>query len=155
MEDFGYWIFLLILYLLSAVLKKRKQKAAYRKMEEVEEENDWKAPDFIKELFSDFTESEEIKEEIVPDPFLEETHHDPEVESSVQYDDDIPIEPSREIQKELSSIDDRRQIGTIKHEFRKKERIKTSFFKKQQDVKMAIIYKEILDKPRALRKQFR
>lgn len=158
MEDFSYWIFLLILYLFSAIMKKRKQKAAYRQMEEVEKEeeaNDWKTPEFIKDLFSDFAEPEEIEEKNVPEPSVEGAYHNLEVESSLQYDREIPIEPVHTTRKGLSSIERHRQVGTIKHKSHEKIFKKASLFRKQHDVKMAMIYKEILDKPRALRKRFR
>ncbi len=158
MEDFGYWIFLLILYLLSAIMKKRKQKAAYTKMEEVEkveEANDWKAPEFIKGLFSDFAESEDVKEEEILTPVIDTVDYKDEIDTSLEYESEVPLEKIHLTHKDLSSIRDRRQVGTIKHKLLGKETIKTTFFKKQQDVKMAVIYKEILDKPRALRKRIR
>lgn len=153
MEDFGYWIFLLILYLLSAFMKKKKQRAAYRKLEE--EENGWEAPEFVKELFSDLVETEDEQEEEIVPPVVEPVDYDTKLEPRPEYEDEVPLEKIHRAYEDLSTIDDDVQIGTIRRKRLKKEILKTSFFKNQQNVKMAVIYKEILDKPRALRRRFR
>jgi len=155
MEDFGYWLFLLVLYLLSAFMKKKKQKAAYRKLEEEDEkEVGWEAPEFVKELFSDFSEPEETKEEIVLPPEVDTVDHDVKLEPRVENKSEVPLEKIHKTHKDLSSKSDDR-VGTLKRKSLKKEILKTSFFKKQHDVRMAMIYKEVLDKPRALRGRFR
>lgn len=153
MEDFGYWIFLLILYLLSAFMKKKKQRAAYRKLEE--EENGWEAPEFVKELFSDLVETEDEQEEEIVPPVVEPVDYDTKIEPRPEYKGEVPLEKIHRAYEDLSTIDDDVQIGTIRRNRLKKEILKTSFFKNQQNVKMAVIYKEILDKPRALRRRFR
>lgn len=156
MEDFGYWIFLLILYLFSVFMKKKKQKAAYRKMEEEEEEeNGWEAPGFIKELLPDLVETEDEQEEEIVPPVVETVDYDAKIEPSPEYKSEVPLEKIHRAPDDLSLIDDDDQIGTIRRKFLKKEILKTSFFKNQQNVRMAVIYKEILDKPRALRRRFR
>jgi len=155
MEDFGYWLFLLVLYLLSAFMKKKKRKAAYRKLEEEDDaEVGWEAPEFVKELFSDFSEPMEAKEEIVVPPEVDTVDHDVKLEPTLENESDVPLEKIHKTHKDLSSKSDV-QVGTLKHKRLKKEILKTSFFTKQKNVRMAMIYKEILDKPRALRGRFR
>ena len=155
MEDFGYWLFLLVLYMLSAFMKKKKRKAAYRKLEEEDDaEVGWEAPEFVKELFSDFSETEDAKEEIVLPSEVDKVDHDVKLEPSVENESEVPLEKIHKTHKDLSSKSDV-QVGTLKRTRLKKEIIKTSFFKKQHDVRIAMIYKEVLGKPRALRGRFR
>ena len=65
MDSLGYWLFLLILYMLSFMMKKRKQKAARQKLEG-DEENGWQTTDFVKGIFADFVDKgeEELDEAV-------------------------------------------------------------------------------------------
>ena len=68
---------------------------------------------------------------------------------------EIPLEESHLPKKDLSIIDKHRTIGTIAHREIKKVIFRSIFFQNQGDVRMAMIYKEIMDKPRALRRSIR
>ena len=155
MDSLGYWLFLLILYMLSFMMKKRKQKAARQKLEG-DEENGWQTTDFVKEIFADFVDKgeEELDEAVFTEleEELEEELGKPEFHEPPQ---DIPLEESHLPKKDLSIIDEHRTIGTIAHREIKKVIFRSIFFQNQGDVRMAMIYKEIMDKPRALRRSIR
>ena len=151
MDSLGYWLFLLILYMLSFMMKKRKQKAARQKLEG-DEENGWQTTDFVKGIFADFVDKgeEELDEAVFTE--LEEELGKPEFHEPPQ---EIPLEESHLPKKDLSIIDEHRTIGTIAHREIKKVIFRSIFFQNQGDVRMAMIYKEIMDKPRALRRSIR
>lgn len=155
MDSLGYWLFLLILYMLSFMMKKRKQKAARQKLEG-DEENGWQTPDFVKGIFADFVDKgeEELDEAVFTEleEELEEELGKPEFHEPPQ---EIPLEESHLPKKDLSIIDEHRTIGTIAHREIKKVIFRSIFFQNQGDVRMAMIYKEIMDKPRALRHSIR
>jgi len=155
MDSLSYWLFLLILYMLSFMMKKRKQKAARQKLEG-DEENGWQTPNFVKEIFADFVDKgeEELDEAVFTEleEELEEELGKPEFQEPPQ---EIPLEESHLPKKDLSIIDEHRTIGTIAHREIKKVIFRSIFFQNQGDVRMAMIYKEIMDKPRALRRSIR
>ena len=155
MDSLGYWLFLLILYMLSFMMKKRKQKAARQKLEG-DEENGWQTADFVKGIFADFVDKgeEELDEAVFTEleEELEEELGKPEFHEPPQ---EIPLEESHLPKKDLSIIDEHRTIGTIAHREIKKVIFRSIFFQNQGDVRMAMIYKEIMDKPRALRRSIR
>ena len=155
MDSLGYWLFLLILYMLSFMMKKRKQKAARQKLDG-DEENGWQTPGFVKEIFADFVDKgeEELDEAVFTEleEELEEELGKPEFHEPPQ---EIPLEESHLPKKDLSIIDEHRTIGTIAHREIKKVIYQSRFFQNQGDVRMAMIYKEIMDKPRALRRSIR
>ena len=161
MEGIGYWIFLLALYLISTLAKKRKQKKAWETLDK-EEENQGDTssqPDFIGQFFGDLVSKEEKL--IVPDDESEPEEVYPEEE--------IPIEtesiPS-EVQADLSHPSfekyephfDERHVGTISHwDLPEKKPVGKSLesilvqLKGKTNLRRAIILKEILEKPLALR----
>ena len=155
MDSLGYWLFLLILYMLSFMMKKRKQKAARQKLEG-DEENGWQTPDFVKGIFADFVDKgeEELDEAVFTEleEELEEELGKPEFHEPPQ---EIQLEERHLPQKDLSIVDEHRTIGTIAHKEIKKVIYQSRFFQNQGDVRMAMIYKEIMDKPRALRRSIR
>ena len=155
MDSLGYWLFLLILYMLSFMMKKRKQKTARQKLEG-DEENGWQTPDFVKGIFADFVDKgeEELDEAVFTEleEELEEELGKPEFHEPPQ---EIPLEESHLPKKDLSIIDEHLTIGTIAHREIKKVIFRSIFFQNQGDVRMAMIYKEIMDKPRALRRSIR
>ena len=155
MDSLSYWLFLLILYMLSFMMKKRKQKAARQKLEG-DEENGWQTTDFVKGIFADFVDKgeEELDEAVFTEleEELEEELGKPEFHEPPQ---EIPLEESHLPKKDLSIIDEHRTIGTIAHREIKKVIFRSIFFQNQGDVRMAMIYKEIMDKPRALRRSIR
>ena len=84
MEGIGYWIFLLALYLISTLAKKRKQKKAWETLDK-EEENQGDTssqPDFIEQFFGDLVSKEEK-------PIVSDDEPEPE---EVYPEEEIPIE---------------------------------------------------------------
>ena len=83
MEGIGYWIFLLALYLISTLAKKRKQKKAWETLDK-EEENQGDTssqPDFIEQFFGDLVSKEEK-------PIVSDDEPEPE---EVYPEEEIPI----------------------------------------------------------------
>ena len=85
MEVIGYWIFLLALYLISTLAKKRKQKKAWETLDK-EEENQGDTssqPDFIEQFFGDLVSKEEkpIIPEMEPEPEEAYAEEEPEKET--------------------------------------------------------------------------
>ena len=155
MDSLGYWLFLLILYMLSFMMKKRKQKAARQKLEG-DEENGWQTTDFVKGIFADFVDKgEEELDEAVFTELEEELEEELGKPEFLEPPQEIPLEESHLPKKDLSIIDEHRTIGTIAHREIKKVIFRSIFFQNQGDVRMAMIYKEIMDKPRALRRSIR
>ena len=161
MEGIGYWIFLLALYLISTLAKKRKQKKAWETLDN-EEENQGDTPlqpDFIEKFFGDLVPKEER-------PIISEDEPEPE---EVYPEEEIPIEtesiPS-EVQADLShssfkafeSPFDKRDVGAFSHwDLPEKKLAEESLasilvqLNGKTNLRRAIILKEILDKPLALR----
>lgn len=159
MEGIGYWIFLLVLYLISTLAKKRKQKKAWEALDKEEEnqENTSSQPDFIEQFFGDFLSKEENS--IIPEIEPEEVYADEEI--SIK-----PESISPEVEEDLSrpsfetyeSHVDERHVGTISHwdlpeKISAEESLESILGQLQgkTNLRRAIILKEILGKPLALR----
>lgn len=154
MDSLGYWVFLMILYMLSAMMKKRQQKSARRKLDQSEDKS-WQTPDFVKDIFADFVDKgeEELDEVVVSEQEeeLEFELHEPSFqEPPIEIVEETPLK-----NRHLSSRVGKHKIGTITHRKQKKKISHSKYFKHQEDVRLAMIYKEIMDKPRALRKSIR
>ena len=156
MEGMGYWIFLAAMYLLSAFMKKRqRQEPADQDPNVIAEKkpNPFQA-EFLQDLFGDMKDiinepTEDVIEEISDDDFIEE-----EIETEADYS---PVELDHVVFKDLSAtkIDSTRGKNLF---WNKKIKRKYSYrpqFINMDDVKRAIVMKEILDKPRELRKVIR
>jgi hypothetical protein len=159
MDSLGYWLFLLIIYMLSAMMKKRQQKAARQQLEQGEE-NSWEAPNFVKELFTDFVgDDDEEPEEIVVSDLekeLEAELNEPVFQDSpLESVEERPLKERHLSKSNLSIIDEKHEIGTLTHRKQKRKISQSRFFQHQGDVRLAMIYKEIMDKPRSLRKSIR
>ena len=161
MEGIGYWIFLLALYLISTLAKKRKQKSAWEALDKEEEnqEDTRSKPDFIEQFFGDLVSKEEK-------PIVSDDEPEPE---EVYPEEEIPIKTesiASEVQADLShpsfetyeSQVDERHVGTISHwDLHKKKPARESLksilgqLKGKTNLRRAIILKEILEKPLALR----
>ena len=161
MEGIGYWIFLLALYLISTLAKKRKQKKAWETLDN-EEENQGDTPlqpDFIEQFFGDLVPKEER-------PIISEDEPEPE---EVYPEEEIPIEtesiPS-EVQADFShssfkafeSPFDKGDVGAFSHWDLPEEKLAEESLASilvqlngKTNLRRAIILKEILDKPLALR----
>lgn len=161
MEGLGYWIFLAVLYLLSVYMKKRQKQAARDKLEEPEKEPVEKPQnDFLRQIFGDF--QEQLKP--IPDTEEEIVYPDHEVEEVPQPQDTTPVKPTpvkvvytppeSRVQESAQQLPEmtpfldyviRQRVVNPYH----------SLFKDLDAVRQAIVLKEILDKPRALRRGIR
>ena len=159
MEGIGYWIFLLAMYLISTLAKKRKQKQAWEALDEEDQNKEIQPkPDFIEKLFGDLVSEDgsflsEIKdageEELTEDEIPLET-----VPEFTEIRDDVS-QPSFET---YESHVDERHVGTISHwDLPEKKSAGESLesilgqLKGKTNLRRAIILKEILEKPLALR----
>jgi|TARA_B110000240_G_scaffold197852_1_gene254707 hypothetical protein len=147
MEGLSYWIFLAIFYLLSAFMKKRRQQGSETSTE--------KKPNifqnqFFKDLFQDLKEVDVESK----DSFLEEFDDSYEEEISVE-EQDKNLEEELIFSEKLSKLPDLGVQTKIKAFSNRdiKRQMKINFLKGSESLKSGIMIKEILDKPRALRKK--
>jgi len=155
MEGIGYWIFLAAMYLLSALFKKRQQQVPADSEDSTKKKpNPFKA-EFLQDMFGDLKEmvggDEEKEEDELAD--FEYVVEEEEIPEPVH----IPQEHDHVVFKDLSSKD----LKTIPKENRFwKNQYKTNkgigpLFTDMDDLKRAIVMKEVLGKPRALRREIR
>jgi hypothetical protein len=160
MEGIGYWLFLAVLYLLSSLMKKRQQKTARETLddepaiEEKETENGFKF-DFLKEIYDEFQGiseedqgasygeleiDEEAEEWVEPEPIQKETRE----QGEAVFDD-------------ISSLAHIHTVPGIGHASDRSTHVlyRNQLFQNINDLKRAVIMKEVLDKPRALRRSIR
>lgn len=165
MEGFGYWFFLAALYLLSALFKKRQQKAARRKLEnEKETEKDWTPPDFLQNVFSEFKEQrdnmfpEKAESPDLSDGLSEDLEE--YAEASIEEEDDpaeeeiISSAQQRSDKSLRETLSEKQQFFTD-YQIQKKENEYHQMFQNPDQVRQAIVLKEILGKPRALNRGIR
>ena len=140
-------------------MKKRQQKQSHEEFDH-EEKSSWETPEFVKDIFTDFVDNakesfgvdleEEVEDEIAFD-YLDETKIDEK--------DTNESEPSMEDMQfqhsDLSTMDEDADISTIKHRDIKKKIVHSRFFNQKNDLITAMIYKEILGKPRSLQRSIR
>ena len=162
MEGLGYWFFLAVIYLLSAFLKKRKQQAARQQGEQEklgsqtqESQNPFKS-DFLKDIFGDIKEfgqehDVEIQEEYFDNKDLDEK------QISMAKEDQTSKEHDHVVFEDLSNPEP--EPIHKEYEYWKKDPVKKHkfdlSFDSNDELKRAIIMKEILDKPRAQRRSIR
>ncbi len=150
MEGIGYWIFLLILYLLSGLLKKRQKEAARRRLLlEEEDPNEPQPeskpqPDWLKDIFQDLSGlDEDLETDIVIEDFEDEPV--PEQKEDVE----VVISPPE--------VEDTFSLEPIERNVSKPSNLPTrgfqSLLRNQAGLRNAILLKEILDKPLALRSE--
>ena len=161
MEGLGYWFFLAVMYLLSAFFKKRKQQATRQQGEQEklgsqtqESQNPFKS-DFLKDLFGDIKEFGEEHVEIQEEYFDNKELDEKKI--SMAKEDQTSKEHDHVVFGNLSDLDSK----PIRKEYQywektpgKKYQIDLSF-DSYDELKRAIIMKEILDKPRAQRRSIR
>ena len=167
MEGIGYWLFLAALYFLMSLMKKRQQKSARRMLDEDEsvQESDQQSGPFqsetLQELFNEIKNfGQDILEpgadEIADYEFEESTDTDEQPEI---IDESEPVQTASAIFEDFSE----KYLGHIhkKYPIRKKEsqtdhfHFISSILKDVDRLKQAIILKEVLDKPRALKRSIR
>jgi len=165
MEGIGYWLFLAALYFLLSLMKKRRQKSARRMLDQDEsvQESDQKSGPFqsetLQELFKEIKNfGQDILEpgadEIADYEFEEPTDIEEQLEI---IDEPEPVESSRAIFGDLS----REAPRSIHKEYLIKKKVSPinqfidPLLKDIDRLKLAIILKEVLDKPRALKRSIR
>ena len=162
MEGLGYWFFLAVMYLLSAFLKKRKQQAARQQGEQEklgsqtqESQNPFKS-DFLKDIFGDIKEFGQEHDVEIQEEYFDNKELD-EKQISMAKEDQTSKEHDHVVFEDLSN----REPEPIhkEYQFWKKDPVKKHqfdlSFDSYDELKRAIIMKEILDKPRAQRRSIR
>ena len=166
MEGIGYWLIIAALYLLSAFMKKRKQQAARRELEQEDSVPDSEQKQtlfqakFLQDLFGDMKNMAErsgLVSEQEKDDFII-----PEADESIEYEQELfdkdlepePIEPGKTVFKDISEqAPELLKIDwegiTITHHHL------SPILRDRHHLKRAIVLKEILDKPRAMRRAIR
>ena len=165
MEGIGYWLFLAALYFLLSLMKKRQQKSARRMIDEDEsvQESDQQSGSFqsetLQELFNEIKNfGQDILEsgadEIADYEFEEPTDTDEQPEI---IDESEPVQTARAIFEDFS--EEYPEHIHKKYPIRKKVSTTGHFIspllKDIDRLKQAIILKEVLDKPRALKRSIR
>lgn len=155
MEGLSYWIFLAAMYLLSAFMKKRQQQVRSSSKENKSKVFQNK---FFEDLFQDLKEVGVEPE----DPILEQFEASSpdkiviDEEKNILDEEFIPI-PEKETSTNLESfsksdnlVSPKRSLVLTKES--KKKLVFSKLFNNIDDLKQGIIMKEILDKPRAIRR---
>ena len=151
----GNWVFLMLLYIFFGWMKKRQQTKA---REKIESQEDWNTGNFAKfgeEILENFLgeKREDEEENIEEQNVYEEEDFDTElIEQDEKGDISSPSilteQYTENLEKEVSIRSDykinRKNINAL-----------DSIVDINNPLKTAIIFKEILDKPRALRKKIR
>ncbi|RMF10209.1 MAG: hypothetical protein D6762_01995, partial [Candidatus Neomarinimicrobiota bacterium] len=150
----GYWIVLLVLYLLSGLLKKRQQQAARRRLEAVEEgpaeePKPPPEPDWLKNLFQEFVEPEvsvaPVREsEPEPPPTVEPPSPSPEPEETGPE----PLNVLEHLKEEKPPAEPLPVGSGRAAEIR-------SWLTSPEGLRQAVLLREILDRPRAYRRTIR
>ena len=167
MEGVGYWLIIAALYLVSSLMKQRKQKAARRTLEQEDlvpssdKEPSPLQPEFLQNLFGDIRnmvedigkegkqaddnfsilESDELTEQET-EPIILEPDPNKLEESEFTYLSEKTLEPTRtEHQYWQQKTIEQHHLSTV--------------LKNKNSLKSAIVFKEILDKPRAMRRTIR
>ena len=166
MEGVGYWLIIAVLYLLSAFMKKRKQQDARRKLEQEDSVPDSEQKqtlfqaEFLQDLFGDMKNMAErsgLVSEQEKDGFII-----PEEDESIEYEQELfdtdleqeSIAPLETVFKDISEQApellkiDWEGITATHHNL-------SPILRDRHHLKRAIILKEILDKPRAMRRAIR
>jgi len=170
MDGIGYWVFLMILYLISSWMKKRKQSTSLKEMED--EENPAESPSKLDEILQVFNLDNVIQsdggqsigveasdEEILSDESYSSTLETKDEEESEKHIDDEHFvnaadHTQQQERKPFLSVKE----SKIVHEGEKTgfaNEIRMNLFHSSHQIKHAILLKEILDKPRAIRRTIR
>ena len=165
MEGIGYWLFLAALYFLMSLMKKRQQKSARRMLEEDElvQDSDQQSGHFQSETLQDlFNEIKNFGQDIL-EPGTNEID-DYEFEDSTDAEDQPGIiDESESVQTSRAIFEDFSEEYPEhihkKYPIRKKVSPTGHFIspllKDIDKFKQAIILKEVLGKPRALKRSIR
>jgi len=156
------WLGILLLYLISVYMKKRHKDAKQR---EIESDPDWDVPQEapvenpqpnLDQMLSDlFGQTLKVEPEVPPVQEYEEEIVEPEPYHAPVHTE----EHSSHIEKRADAFDKkiyRSKLGNRKEmrlgkKWRKKNKLRSELFQSRQSLKKAIILKEVLDIPLALR----
>ena len=162
MEGLGYWLFLAVMYLLSAFFKKRKQQATRQQGEQEklgsqtqESQNPFKS-DFLKDLFGDIKEFGQEHDVEIQEEYFDNKELD-EKQISMAKEDQTSKDHDHVVFEDLSNPEPEpihKEYQYWKTHPVKKHQFDLSF-DSYDELKRAIIMKEILDKPRAQRRSIR
>tara|TARA_B100000809_G_scaffold160512_1_gene157901 strand:+ start:515 stop:1003 length:489 start_codon:yes stop_codon:yes gene_type:complete len=162
MEGLGYWFFLAVMYLLSAFFKKRKQQATRQQGEQEklgsqtqESQNPFKS-DFLKDLFGDIKEFGQEHDVEIQEEYFDNKELD-EKQISMAKEDQTSKDHDHVVFEDLSNPEPEpihKEYQFWKTHPVKKHQFDLSF-DSYDELKRAIIMKEILDKPRAQRRSIR
>ena len=150
----GNWLFLILLYIFFGWMKKRQQTKA---REKIESQEDWDTGNFAKfgeKILENFLEKErEDEEEIIEEQNVYEEDFDTEL---IEQDEKGDISsPSILTEQYIENLEKEVSIRSDYKINRKNINALDSIVDINNPLKTAIIFKEILDKPRALRKKIR
>ena len=163
MEGIGYWLPIAALYLLSAFMKKRKRQAARRELEQEDSVPDSEQKQtlfqakFLQDLFGDMKNMAErsgLVSEQEKDGFII-----PEEDESIEYEQELfdkdleqeSIEPLETVFKDISE----QAPKLLKIDWEGTHHYLSPMLRDRHHLKRAIVLKEILDKPRAMRRAIR
>jgi len=162
MEGLGYWFFLAGMYLLAAFLKKRKRQAARQQGEQEklgsqtqESQNPFKS-DFLKDILGDIKEFGQEHDVEIQEEYFDNKELD-EKQISMAKEDQTSKEHDHVVFEDLSNPEPEpihKEYQYWKKDPVKKHKFDLSF-DSNDELKRAIIMKEILDKPRAQRRSIR
>ena len=150
----GNWLFLILLYIFFGWMKKRQQTKA---REKIESQEDWDTGNFVKfgeEILENFLgEKREDEEENIEEQNVYEEDFDTEL---IEQDEKGDISsPSILTEQYIENLEKEVSIRSDYKINRKNINALDSIVDINNPLKTAIIFKEILDKPRALRKKIR
>jgi len=153
----GNWVFLILLYFFFGWMKKRQQTKA---REKIESQEDWDTGNFAKfgeKILENFLEEErEEEEEIIEGQKAYEKEEDALNAEIIEQDEKGDISsPSILTEQYTENLEKEVSIRSDYKINRKNINALDSIVDINNPLKTAIIFKEILDKPRALRKKIR
>ena len=153
----GNWLFLILLYFFFGWMKKRQQTKA---REKIESQEDWNTGNFAKfkeEILENFLgEEREDEEEIIEEQKAYEKEEDALNAEIIEQDEKGDISsPSILTEQYTENLEKEVSIRSDYKINRKNINALDSIVDINNPLKTAIIFKEILDKPRALRKKIR
>ena len=148
MEGLSYWIFLAAMYLLSAFMKKRQQQVTSSSKENKSKVFQNK---FFEDLFQDLKEVGVEPEDPILEQFEDSSPDKIVVEEEKNIlDEELISIPEKETSTNLESFSKPDNLVSPKKS--KKKLVFSKLFNNIDDLKQGIIMKEILDKPRAIRR---
>ena len=153
----GNWLFLILLYIFFGWMKKRQQTKA---REKIESQEDWNTGNFAKfgeEILENFLgEKREDEEENIEEQKTYEKEEDALNAEIIEQDEKGDISsPSILTEQYTENLEKEVSIRSDYKINRKNINALDSIVDINNPLKTAIIFKEILDKPRALRKKIR